>query len=248
MANHPIFGGTIKGKRLERIKKSPNYKDGVFQNLSLTPSLAEGFTMRKVLWEFLTDKTPNKVPNKKIPSTKTDLKNQKLGDNFLVWMGHSSYYFQLSGKRFLVDPVLSGNASPIPGTTKSFAGTDFYTTDDILDVKSLKKTAFVTNLFDPKNSQRQVAVADKVFENIYKLHLFNFENLKAEMLQSLQKRLGIRYVILLSLSRWDAGYTWARAIKLDNMQLVFVQNLNVSRKDDLKSVVASMIDIMQKGK
>lgn len=131
---------------------------------------------------------------------------------------------------------------------KAFNATDFYTTDDVLDVKSLKKTAFVTNLFDPKNSQRQVAVADKVFENIYKLHIFNFENLKVEMLQSLQKRMGIRYVILLSLSRWDAGYTWARAIKLDNMQLVFVQNFHVSRKDDVKSVVASMVEIMQKGK
>ena len=41
---------------------------------------------------------------------------------------------------------------------KAFNATDFYTTDDVLDVKSLKKTAFVTNLFDPKNSQRQVAV------------------------------------------------------------------------------------------
>ena len=82
-------------------------------------------------------KTPNKVPNKKIPSTKTDLKNQKLGDNFLVWMGHSSYYFQLSGKRFLVDPVLSGNASPIPGTTKSFAGTDFYSTNDFPEIDFL---------------------------------------------------------------------------------------------------------------
>lgn len=135
--NLPVFGGSFSGKRLIRMRQSPNYKDGVFQNLSLTPSLAEGFTMRKVLWEFLTDKTPNKIPNKKIPSTKTDLKNQKLGDNFLVWMGHSSYYFQLSGKRFLVDPVLSGNASPIPGTTKSFAGTDFYTTDDFPEIDFL---------------------------------------------------------------------------------------------------------------
>jgi len=131
---------------------------------------------------------------------------------------------------------------------KAFNATDFYTTDDVLDVKSLKKTAFVTNLFDPKNSQRQVAVADKVFENIYKLHLFNFENLKAEMLQSLRTRLGIRYVILLSLTKWDTGYTWARAIKLDNMELVFVQNYNAARKDDLKSVVGQMIEIMQKGK
>jgi len=137
IANHPVFGGTIKGKRLERIKKSPNYKDGFFQNLSITPSLAEGFTMRQVLWEFLTDKTPNKVPDHKIPSTKTDLKNQKLNDNFLVWMGHSSYYFQLSRKRFLVDPVLSGSASPIPGTTKAFAGTDIYTTDDFPEIDFL---------------------------------------------------------------------------------------------------------------
>ncbi|WP_313099993.1 MBL fold metallo-hydrolase [Epilithonimonas sp.] len=137
MANHPIFGGTIKGKRLERIKKSPNYKDGVFQNLSLTPSLAEGFTMRQVLWEFITDKTENKKPKNLIPTHKTDLKNQSITDNFLVWMGHSSYYFQLSGKRFLVDPVFSGNASPIPGTTKAFAGTDIYSAEDFPEIDFL---------------------------------------------------------------------------------------------------------------
>lgn len=131
---------------------------------------------------------------------------------------------------------------------KAFNATDFYTTDDVLDVSALKKTAFVTNLFDTRNSQKQVAVADRVFENIYKLHIFNFENLKVEMLQSLQKKLGIRYVILLSLVRWDAGYTWARVIKLDNMQLVYVQNYHVGRKDDVKSVVGSMVSTMQAGK
>jgi hypothetical protein len=131
---------------------------------------------------------------------------------------------------------------------KAFNATDFYTTDDVLDVKALKKTAFVSNLFDPKNSQRQVAVADKVFENIYKLHLFNFENLKAEMLQNMRLKMGVRYVILLSLSRWDTGYAWVRAIKLDNMELVFVQNYSAARKDDLKSVVGQMIETMQKGK
>ena len=135
--NHPIFGGTIKGKRLERIKKSPNYKDGTFQNLSLTPSLAEGFTMRQFLWEFLTDKTPNKIPLNKIRSIKTDLKSQPLSENLMVWMGHSSYYFQIDGKRFLVDPVFSGNASPIPGTTKAFAGTDIYTAEDFPEIDFL---------------------------------------------------------------------------------------------------------------
>lgn len=79
MANHPIFGGTIKGKRLERIKKSPNYKDGVFQNLSLTPSLAEGFTMRKVLWEFLTDKTPNRFQKQKNSQYENRFEKPKTG-------------------------------------------------------------------------------------------------------------------------------------------------------------------------
>ena len=38
---------------------------------------------------------------------------------------------QLNGKRFLIDPVLSGHASPVNFTTKSFKGSDVYTVDDI---------------------------------------------------------------------------------------------------------------------
>jgi len=135
--NLPVFGGRFSGKRLVRMKQSPNYKDGTFQNLSFTPSLAEGFTMRKVLWEFLTDKTENKIPKLPLTTQKTDLKSQLRTDNFLVWMGHSSYYFQVSGKRFLVDPVFSGNASPIPGTTKAFAGTDIYSAEDFPEIDFL---------------------------------------------------------------------------------------------------------------
>lgn len=135
--NLPVFGGELTGKRLVRMKQSPNYKDGTFQNLSFTPSLAEGFTMRKVLWEFLTDKTENKIPKVHLPTQKINLRDQPITDNFLVWMGHSSYYFQIDGKRFLVDPVFSGNASPIPGTTKAFAGTDIYAPEDFPEIDFL---------------------------------------------------------------------------------------------------------------
>ncbi|MBV6492403.1 MAG: hypothetical protein LDLANPLL_00396 [Turneriella sp.] len=133
-------------------------------------------------------------------------------------------------------------------SVKAFNATDFYTTDDVLDVRSLKKTAFIQNIFNPRNSQRQVAVADKVFENIYKLHIFNFENLKIEMLQSLRTKLNARYVVLLSLKNWGQGYSWVRAIRLDNMELVYVENYQASRKDDLKSVVEKIIETMKKGK
>ena len=133
----PVFGGEMSGKRLVRMKQSANYEDGKFQNLSFTPSVSEGFTMRSVLWDFLTDKTENKSPKNPIPSKKTNLIDQKLSDNFLVWMGHSSYYFQIDGKRFLVDPVFSGNASPVPRTTRAFAGTDIYQAEDFPDIDFL---------------------------------------------------------------------------------------------------------------
>lgn len=131
---------------------------------------------------------------------------------------------------------------------KAFNAMDFYSVDDALEVKDFKKKAFVTNIFDPKNPQRSVAVAEKVFENIYKLHIYNFENIKADMLQGLQKKLGIRYVLVLSFANWDSGYSWGRAIKVDTMDVVYIHNYPTARKDTYQTVANHMIDIMQKGK
>jgi L-ascorbate metabolism protein UlaG (beta-lactamase superfamily) len=56
-----------------------------------------------------------------------DLLHLPIDTNNLVWFGHSSYFIQIDGKRILVDPVFSANASPLPGTVKSFKGSDGYT-------------------------------------------------------------------------------------------------------------------------
>ena len=133
----PVFGKAPSGERLERIQKSKNYQDGAFQNLTHTPSLAEGYTMGGVLWDFLFTKYPNTTPVDSIPSVKTDLKNLNPDENVLVWFGHSSYFIQLDGKKFLIDPVFSGNASPISGTTKSFAGSDVYSVEDFPEIDYL---------------------------------------------------------------------------------------------------------------
>lgn len=124
------FGAKPEGKRLERLKASPNYKEGSFVNRSFTPSLTEGYSMTKVMFDFIFRKGPNIKPKGIIPSVRNDLKNLPAG-NWLVWFGHSSYFMQVDGIKILVDPVFSGNASPIPGTTKSFAGTDVYTVEDL---------------------------------------------------------------------------------------------------------------------
>ena len=131
------FGKAPAGNRLTELQKSSNYKDGKFQNLSITPELAEGYNMVGVTYNVLFNKEPRRKPTDIIPSVKTDLINLPVDKDILVWFGHSSYFIQLDGKRFLVDPVFSGNASPIPGTVKSFKGTDIYTAEDIPEIDYL---------------------------------------------------------------------------------------------------------------
>lgn len=131
------FGKLPQGKRLEKIEQSPNYKDGAFQNLSHTPSLEEGTSMIGIIVEFLFKKVENKVPLTDIPSVKTDIKSLDRNQDILIWFGHSSYYFQLNGKRFLVDPVFSGSISPVPNSGKSFKGTDVYAVEDFPEIDYL---------------------------------------------------------------------------------------------------------------
>jgi len=125
-----IFGKTPSGERLERIKKSPNYKKGSFNNLSPTPQLTEGAGFFSVMKEFLFEKSKRASPKEMLPSKKTNLLQLDPGKNVIIWFGHSSYFMQIDRKTILVDPVLSGSASPI-ATTKSFRGSDVYTVEEI---------------------------------------------------------------------------------------------------------------------
>jgi L-ascorbate metabolism protein UlaG (beta-lactamase superfamily) len=134
---HPRYGKQPSGERLALMQKSPQFKNGKFENITFTPELAEGYSFSKVLYEFLFKKVDRKIPTDNIPSIKTNLHELPINQDVLVWFGHSSYYIQLEGKRFLIDPVFSGNASPIYGTTKAFKGTDIYTASDFPEIDYL---------------------------------------------------------------------------------------------------------------
>ncbi len=131
------FGKQPSGKRLELIKKSPHYKDGAFVNINKTPNFAEDATFFGAMRGFFFDRDKRNTPVDEIPSVKTDLKNLDPSKNILVWFGHSSYFMQIDGKTFLVDPVFSGAASPLASTTRAFKGTDRYTTDDMPEIDHL---------------------------------------------------------------------------------------------------------------
>lgn len=132
---HPQFGKNPSDERLKVIQQSPHYRDGHFQNLQPKPLMSEGYSILGEVYKTFVQTPLRQQPTQPLPSIKTDLKN--LPDNHLVWFGHSSLFLKLHGKTILIDPVMSGSASPIPNTTKAYAGTDIYSIDDLPEIDYL---------------------------------------------------------------------------------------------------------------
>lgn len=123
----PLFGKKPSGARLERMLKSPNYRDGKFQNISPTPQLTQNLGL--AIYEYLFKKSGDITPQTPLPSVQINWKDLPAKVPALVWLGHSSYLMVIDGKTILVDPVLSQSASPMPGGGKPFKGTDVTTAE-----------------------------------------------------------------------------------------------------------------------
>lgn len=129
--HRPVFGQLPEGHRLVRIHKSPNYRDGAFQNLVDTPFLTNGATELSIrIDNFFAEKGMPR-PVHSLPSQKTNLKTLNPREDLAIWLGHSSWYVQLGGKRILIDPVFSDHAAPFPGLVAAFEGTNIYSASDM---------------------------------------------------------------------------------------------------------------------
>ncbi|MGC4114606.1 MAG: MBL fold metallo-hydrolase [Myxococcales bacterium] len=107
------MGASPSGTRLERILKSPNYRDGVFQNLSETTVMVPGKSV-KVVAEFLTlggRRAPDQ-PLPTTPATRASFEAPPADDVRVTWLGHSTVLVELEGQRVLFDPVWAERSSP----------------------------------------------------------------------------------------------------------------------------------------
>ena len=104
------FGGTPRGERLERMKRSPNYHNGKFINLYRIKKFRVGRALRSFLHgsRFKTPRKP--MPLRKL--TKRDFDRPPKSGLRVTWMGHSSLLVELDGHRILTDPVWSNRAGP----------------------------------------------------------------------------------------------------------------------------------------
>lgn len=126
------FGKAPSGARLERIKQSPQFSDGAFQNQSPTPTFTGGGTFFSVMTDFIFGKHERKTPDYQLPSIRRDLNVEPATKPEITWFGHSSYLIRINGLNVLVDPVFSGRTSPVSyAGTKAFDGADSYKAADM---------------------------------------------------------------------------------------------------------------------
>ena len=82
-----------------------------------------GFTGQKNMlaawWDFWS-RNEKRAPQQPLPLVNTDLAGLPSGEDVMVWLGHSSWYLQLAGKRILIDPVFSDYAAPFSFINKGF--------------------------------------------------------------------------------------------------------------------------------
>lgn len=114
------FGADPGGARMERIRRSPNFADGVFQNPVGARTRPSGSTLEFAKVYFRKDERARRVPAGTVPvhaTTYADLAEPPATGLRLTWMGHSSVLAEIDGRRVLFDPVWGERCSPF-----AFAG------------------------------------------------------------------------------------------------------------------------------
>ncbi|MFJ6948007.1 MBL fold metallo-hydrolase [Streptomyces wuyuanensis] len=105
---------------MERIRRSPNFADGVFRNPVAARTRPSGSTLEFAKIYFRKELRRRRGPAAPIPvhpTTLEDLARPPASGLRLTWMGHSSVLAEIDGKRVLFDPVWGRRCSPF-----AFAG------------------------------------------------------------------------------------------------------------------------------
>src|SRR5678815_4649805 len=108
----PAFGGRFAGERLERMRRSPEFIDGRFQNTP--PQKTDG-----AFWETIRLYRQGQIREPQfaipvIPLSPAALRVPASPGLRAIWFGHASVLVEIEGVRLMTDPVLSDVVSPVP--------------------------------------------------------------------------------------------------------------------------------------
>jgi L-ascorbate metabolism protein UlaG (beta-lactamase superfamily) len=107
------IGARPSGARLERMRRSAQYRDGAFHN-NVPATVVAASNGRDIGRELLRNRELRR-PSLPIPldtPSATDLANPPLDGVRLTWLGHATVLVELEGRRVLFDPMWSSRCSP----------------------------------------------------------------------------------------------------------------------------------------
>lgn len=106
----PQLGKKACGNRLERMKNSPNFSNGQFQNPVNTVMQIPPFKAFKEMRKMNVDRVPEK-PLTSYPIDNSFFDNNADSNIVVTWLGHSTVLLKINGIVVLIDPVFSKRAS-----------------------------------------------------------------------------------------------------------------------------------------
>ena len=120
---------------------------------------------------------------------------------------------------------------------KAVNASDFYSMDEVFDIADMKKLSYNSD------SERSLVAMERTYNNVYKLHVYNFEVNKAELLNELRTKWDVQYLVLLELKNWQK-VSWARVIDLKTYDIMWIENYPTTSSDNIETVVDHFIDGM----
>ena len=106
----PTFGGDFEGARLERMRQSPQYSNGRFEN---KPPYKNELALIRNIKDYSGGQV--REPQFQIPVIPLEPGTLLLAPRpgmRAIWFGHASVLVEIDGVRVMTDPVLSQRASP----------------------------------------------------------------------------------------------------------------------------------------
>ncbi len=108
----PQFGGTFEGARLQRMRRSPQFIGGRFEN---TPPQRTDDSLLKTIRLYRQGQI--REPRFEVPVVAIAPESLRVPASRALrvsWIGHASVLVEIDGVRIMTDPVLSDVVSPVP--------------------------------------------------------------------------------------------------------------------------------------
>jgi hypothetical protein len=120
-------------------------------------------------------------------------------------------------------------------SVKAVNASDFYSMNDVFDIRDFKRVSYI-------GQNDNFLSLEKTYNNLYKMHFYNYEVNKVEVLADIKNKWNVQYLILIDLKTLTG--CWGRAIDLRTNDLVWIENGGSALGGNPEKIVDAFIDSM----